>query len=178
MRNISIEDIRKNKYTNQVTIDNGEIYREFIKKDKVFIGTDHFFLSDDVDNNLIFTKIHGYNNEKCIKNINNKFILFYNTEYSETEIIKKNKNINLMLIHDYEFEMDMNQINVKKLIHENKLNNHESNLFLKEIYFNNNCPKFLGNNEINKNNEIKKYLFKIKKNKNINKQNIEQMINI
>lgn len=173
MSNISIEDIKKNKNINHKIIDNGEIYREFLKKDKSFISTNNFFLSEDVDNKLNFIKIHGYNNEKCIKNINNKFILFYNTEYNETEIIKKNKNINLMLIHDYEFDMDMNKIDVKKLIHENKLNVHESNLFLKEIYFNNDYPNYLNTDD----NE-KKYLFKIKKNKNINKQSIEQMINI
>ena len=45
MSNISIEDIKKNKHINHKIIDNGEIYREFLKKDKSFISTNNFFLS-------------------------------------------------------------------------------------------------------------------------------------
>ena len=148
-----------------------EVFREFVKNGNDFTSTDVFFLSEEVNNDYnVFQKIQGVNDELTIEKINNQYIIFYHIEYDDYEVIKKTKNIDLVVLKDYNVDLNIKTINGKKLIQENKLSIDDSSKILEELYYNNDYSSKINISSPRENKSEKKYLFKIKKNSQLNKQ--------
>ena len=156
--NLSDNDIEKKINSNYA-----EIFREYKKNNNHFIATNNFFQSDNNVDNPKFIKIYGKNNENFIEKINNTYIIHYDIDYNEQEIIRKTKEINLMIIKNLDLEINTDLIDIKNIINNNNINVLECDELLKDLYFDTYYfNKF--NIKLEDNNIFsKKYLFKIKR---------------
>ena len=172
--NLSESDIEN--YLNSIDIDNYEIFREYKKNNNIFVATNNFFVSSHSDSNCNdekYIKIFGNSNEKYIEKNNDKYLIYYDINYNELEIIQEIKEINLIIIKNLKLELSNNSIDIRKLIKEDEISCNECDELIKDLYFNSiNFKKF--NLEEKKINENKKYLFKIKKGEINIKNQIEQ----
>jgi hypothetical protein len=189
--NHSIEDIIKNtdfnnKKNKNINIKNF-IFREYEKKDGIFIAKNNFYLSEEVDGNFEFKKIYInsiLNSNENIKIYNEKIIPYSNNNiYIYTDISDKkindnksnifiNKYIDLILISNisfslYDINIDKSEI-IKKIIESDDIL--DERLF-EDLYYNNyfskkiniELPKKYNNKKVilEDINISKKYLFKI-----------------
>lgn len=146
------------------------IYREYRKKDDIFIANNDFYISTINKNNKIsYRNINSKTN--LIQEIQDN-IFEYNgyRVYTDTNSYIDKRIINLLVINDIEFNIDELNINKQELFKkyietEKKIND----LLLEDIYFNEefsnkmNISLPLSYKNINDTME-KKYLFKIKLN--------------
>jgi hypothetical protein len=160
-----MKNINANQNTNNIK---NNIFREFNKKNDIFIATNNFYMSEETDNNnFIFNNINNNNNnEKIFPFDNNKDIfIFMNNNLSQ-------KYIDLVLLSEITLSLDDTYINRSELI-KNIIANDlviDEKLF-EDLYFNEDFSKKI-NIELPKkynNKKIiledidieKKYLFKI-----------------
>ena len=168
---IKISEYEIENYINKIDNTKFEVFREYEKKNNVFLATNNFFIKNNSDNNdEKYIKICGNTNEKYIQKKNNKYIIHYDISYNEEGINKEMKEIDLLIIKNLKLELNNQPIEIKKLINGDEISNIECDELIKDLYFNiNNIQKFNLENTINI--ENKKYLFKIKKgNLNIKNQ--------
>jgi hypothetical protein len=149
----SIEDTYK-YYLNKKNM-----FREFVKEDELYIATNNFYVSDEVDDG----RLEFNNNIEKIKPYNNIYMELYN----DNNLFKN--YINLVLISNISFNLDEININkfdiIKKFI-DSDIEIEEK--ILEDFYYNNVFSKKI-NKELpnNFNNKIimegmnNKYLFKI-----------------
>lgn len=158
------------------SIDNKfEIFREYEKKNNIFVARSNFFVSSHSDNSNDekYIKIIGNSNEKYIEKKNNIYLIYYDINYNEKEIIQEIKEINLIIIKNLKLELSNNSIDIKKLIKDEDITNIECDQLIKDLYYNsNNLEKF--NLNLENQSENKKYLFKIKKGEINIKNQLEQ----
>ena len=188
-QNQSTEDIIKNIDFNNKKSKNIKnfIFREYEKKDGLFIAKNNFYLSEEVDGSFEFKKIYIHsilNNNENIKIYNEKIIPYSdNNIYMYTDISDKifnddksdifiNKYIDLILISNisfslYDINIDKSEI-IKKIIESDDIV--DEKLF-EDLYYNDyfsnkiniELPKKYNNKKIilEDINITKKYLFKI-----------------
>ena len=177
-----ISDYDIQNYIHKIDLSKYDIFREYEKRNNVFICTNNFFINNHTDkniNNEIYTKICGNTNERYIEKKNEKYLIHYNISYHEKEIKKEIKETNLLIIKNLKLELSNKSIEIKKLINNSEISNNECEELIKDLYFNmSNLQKFnLENTNIIEN---KKYLFKIKKGEINIRNQIEQcdLINV
>lgn len=166
-------DTEKTKLSN---VDKNQMFREYVKEHNKFIATNNYFVSND-NSDTKYIKIYGNSNEKYIEKKNNRYIIHYEINYKDSEIISETKEIDLMIIKNIDLEMNNESIDIKKLIKSNMITNSDCDLLLQDLYFN---PFYYDKFNIKINNNdlsSKKYLFKIKKGEINNKSQIEQRCN-
>ena len=159
-----ISEYEIENYINEIDNTKFEVFREYEKKNNVFLATNNFFIKNYSDNinNEKYIKICGNTNEKYIEKNNNKYLIYYDITYNEEGINKEMKEIDLLIIKNLKLELSNQPIEIKKLINGDEISNNECDELIKDLYFNfNNIQKFNLENSIC--NENKKYLFKIKK---------------
>ena len=152
-------DTEKSKLSN---VDKNQMFREYVKEHNKFIATNNYFVSND-NSDTKYIKIYGNSNEKYIEKKNNRYIINYEINYKDSEIISETKEIDLMIIKNIDLEMNNESIDIKKLIKSNMITNSDCDLLLQDLYFN---PFYYDKFNIKINNNdlsSKKYLFKIKK---------------
>ena len=167
---LKISEYEIENYINKIDNTKFEVFREYEKKNNVFLATNNFFIKNISNNDEKYIKICGNTNEKYIQKNNNKYIIHYDISYNEEGINKEIKEIDLLIIKNLKLELNNQPIEIKKLINGDEISNNECDELIKDLYFNiNNIQKFNLENTINI--ENKKYLFKIKKgNLNIKNQ--------
>lgn len=166
-------DTEKTKLSN---VDKNQMFREYVKEHNKFIATNNYFVSND-NSDTKYIKIYGNSNEKYIEKKNNRYIIHYEINYKDSEIISETKEIDLMIIKNIDLEMNNESIDIKKLIKSNMITNSDCDLLLQDLYFN---PFYYDKFNIKINNNdlsSKKYLFKIKKGEINIKSQIEQRCN-
>lgn len=162
----SIEDIK----TNPKNITN-YIFREFEKKNHLFIATDKFFISEEIDNEMLEFNTFNINNSSINKNIYERIIPDSNNKniYILTNSIY-NKYIDLILVSNISFSFNDINIDVKDIINKTLVNNSEFNeKIFEDLYYNNEfsnkinleLPYKYKENLYEDSNIVKKYLFKI-----------------
>lgn len=166
-------DTEKTKLSN---VDKNQMFREYVKEHNKFIATNNYFVSND-NSDTKYIKIYGNSNEKYIEKKNNRYIIHYEINYKDSEIISETKEIDLMIIKNIDLEMNNESIDIKKLIKSNMITSSDCDLLLQDLYFN---PFYYDKFNIKINNNdlsSKKYLFKIKKGEINIKSQIEQRCN-
>ena len=174
---IKLSDIDTEKKSKLSSFDKNEMFREYVKEHNKFIATNNYFVSDD-NSDEKYIKIYGNSNEKFIEKKNNRYVIHYDINYRDSEIIHETKEIDLMIIKNIDLEIDNESIDIKKLIKNNEINSNDCDILLQDLYFNSfYYDKF--NIKMNKQNIIssKKYFFKIKKGEINMKSQIEQRCN-
>jgi hypothetical protein len=144
------------------------IFREFNKKNDIFIATNNFYLfNENDDGKFIFSNINNNNNEKMLSFNENKdvFILMNNNNLSE-------KYVDLVLLSKITLSLEDTYINRSELIKSIIANDLviDEKLF-EDLYFNEDfskkinieLPKKYDNKKIILENIdiVKKYLFKV-----------------
>ena len=130
----SIEDIKKN----QKNIKN-YIFREFEKKNDLFVATDKFFISEEIDNEIVQFNTFNINNfyknknvyvyEKIIKDSNKDIYILTNSIY--------NKYIDLIIVSNISFSFNEININTKDIINKTLNNNSEfDEKIFEDLYYN------------------------------------------
>ena len=173
---IKLSDI-KTENSEIAKIEKNEMFREYVKENNKFIATNNYFVSDN-NSDSKYIKIQGNSNEKYIEKRNNRYVIHYEINYKDSEIISETKEVDLILIKNIDLEMNNETIDIKKLIKSNEINNNDCDMLLQDLYFN----KFYYDKfDIKINNKnictSKKYLFKIKKGEINIKSQIEQRCN-
>lgn len=160
------------------SIDNKfEIFREYEKKNNIFVARSNFFVSSHSDNSNDekYIKILGNNNEKYIEKYEDTYFVYYNVDYNDKEVIKEIKEINLMVIKNLNIEINNYDIDIKKLIKNNEISNLECDKLIEDFYFN---PYYINKFNISDTSKLnlnkKKYIFKIKRGEINIKNQIEQ----
>lgn len=176
----SIEDIKnfylnnQNKKLSPKNIKN-YIFREFEKKNDVFIATDKFFISEEIDDGRLEFNSFNINNSLNSKDIYEKIIPDCNNKdiYILTDSIY-NKYIDLIIISNISFSVNDINIDINDIIDKTLSNNLEfDEKIFEDLYYNTEFSnkinlelpykykskeKLLGDVD-------KKYLFKINSNK-------------
>lgn len=173
---IKLSDI-KTENSEIAKIEKNEMFREYVKENNKFIATNNYFVSDN-NSDSKYIKIQGNSNEKYIEKRNNRYVIHYEINYKDSEIISETKEVDLMIIKNIDLEMNNETIDIKKLIKSNEINNNECDMLLQDLYFN---TFYYDKFDIKINNKnictSKKYLFKIKKGEINIKSQIEQRCN-
>lgn len=173
---IKLSDI-KTEESEIKKIQKPEIFREYVKENNKFVATNNYFVSDN-DSDSKYIKTQGNSNEKYIEKKNNRYVIHYEINYKDSEIISETKEVDLILIKNIDLEMNNETIDIKKLIKSNEINNNDCDLLLQDLYFN---TFYYDKFDIKINNKnitnSKKYLFKIKKGEINIKSQIEQRCN-
>jgi hypothetical protein len=135
----SIEDIYKknSNFKNKFDYNNSKnhIFREYIKNNDKFIATEHFYISEEVDDEKLgFYKFENSNNYSL------KIIPFENNNIDIYQLLKENQleyYIDLILISNISFTLEDTQINksdiIKKMIETDKFI--DEKLF-EDLYYN------------------------------------------
>jgi hypothetical protein len=129
----SIEDIKKN----QKNIKN-YIFREFEKKNDLFVATDKFFISEEIDNEMLEFNSFNINNSYKNKDIYERIIPDSNNKdiYILTNSIY-NKYIDLIIVSNISFSFNEININTKDMINKILNNNSEFNeKIFEDLYYN------------------------------------------
>jgi len=73
-----ISEYEIENYINEIDNTQFEVFREYEKKNNIFLATNNFFIKNYSDNinNEKYIKICGNTNEKYIEKNNNKYFLF------------------------------------------------------------------------------------------------------
>jgi hypothetical protein len=173
--NLYLNNLKKNKNQDVKNF----IFREYEKKDGIFIATNIFYLSEEVDQKFEFNKIdinsilnnYKKNNEKITHYNDNIYVLNNNNlNYNNLNILKK--YIDLILISNISFSLHDININksdiIKKIIESN--DTIDERIF-EDLYYNDSFSKKINielpkkyNNEkiiVEDINITRKYLFKI-----------------
>ena len=173
---IKLSDI-KTENSEIAKIEKNEMFREYVKENNKFIATNNYFVSDN-NSDSKYIKIQGNSNEKYIEKRNNRYVIHYEINYKDSEIISETKEVDLILIKNIDLEMNNETIDIKKLIKSNEINNNDCDMLLQDLYFN---TFYYDKFDIKINNKnictSKKYLFKIKKGEINIKSQIEQRCN-
>jgi hypothetical protein len=163
-------ELIEDTYKYYLNLNKKYIFREFLKKKDIFIATNNFYLSYEIDDQ----KKKEFINEK------NKIIPYNNIHI---EMLNNNliNYIHLILISNISFYL--NDININKYQIIKKFIEQDidiENELLKDLYYNNDFSEKINvkipNKTILNNNLNKKYLFKIELNElhqNIQYENIE-----
>ena len=178
MPNINLSDIDTKENLKLSDLDKYELFREYEKDHNKFKPTNNYFVSNDKDG-MKYIKICGISDEKYIEKIDKTYIIHYDINYNEMEIIRKTKEIDLLIIKKLNLEINNEIIDIKNLIKNNQLNLDDTNQLIKDLYYNSYYyKKFDANFEDSQKICSKKYLFKIKKGEITMKNHIEQCLNI
>ena len=88
---LKISEYEIENYINKIDNTKFEVFREYEKKNNVFLATNNFFIKNSSDNDEKYIKICGNTNEKYIQKNNNKYIIHYDISYNEEGINKEIK---------------------------------------------------------------------------------------